>query len=293
MRLIQLSDIHVWRWARRPSQFFSKRSLGLLELATGRASRFRLERLDAVIERVRGLDADHLLVTGDLTTTALPSEFRAAREALDPLLGDAARATIIPGNHDRYTTGSVRRREFEATFGMFAPRLDYPWLREIGEGTAILGLDPTRSHLNARGYLPDAQLDEARSLFAELSARPRRLIVACHYPLVAPPPYESQLRAKKLANDAGLYEWVSTLGPHLYCCGHVHAAWAFVPPGLPRELCINSGAPLLRDPTGLNLPGFMQIDLDGDGVIATHHAWDGSGWLTVPKFAHPGLFGPG
>lgn len=290
MRLIQLSDIHVWRWAYRPSQYFSKRTLGLLELATGRAARFRLERLDAVVERVRSLDADHILITGDLTTTALPSEFRAAREALAPLLGDPSRVTIIPGNHDRYTSGSVRRRKFEATFGAFAPQPEYPWLRPIGDGTAILGLDPTRSHISAQGFLPAAQLDEARSLLAEPSTRPRRLIVACHYPLVAPPPYEEQLRAKRLANDAGLRDWVATLGPHLYCCGHVHAAWAFVPPGLPREVCINSGAPLLRDPTGHNLPGFMQIDLDGDVVSATHHAWDGDGWLSVPKFVQPEFF---
>ena len=30
---------------------------------------------------------DHILITGDLTTTALPAEFRAAEAALGPLAG--------------------------------------------------------------------------------------------------------------------------------------------------------------------------------------------------------------
>ena len=115
---------------------------------------FRLERLQAVLERVHGLGPDHVLVTGDLTTTALPEEFRLAREALGMLGLEPARITVIPGNHDRYTTGSMRHRQFEDWFGGFAPPGEYPWLREIGPDTAILGLDATRSHLTATGWLP-------------------------------------------------------------------------------------------------------------------------------------------
>lgn len=290
MRIIHLSDIHVWRYAYNPTRLFSKRSLGMIELLTGRAKRFRLERLDAVVERARGCDPDHVLITGDLTTTALPSEFLAAREALADLLSDPSRATVIPGNHDRYTTGSVRDRKFEATFGDFAPEGPYPWLRPLDDETAILGLDPTRSHINARGYMPPAQLDRARSLTADPSTLPRRLIVACHYPLEAPANYVRQLFPKRLKNAPDVRDWIAGIGRHLYCCGHVHAAWAFTPPGLPDQLCLNSGAPLLRDPTGFHMPGFLQIDLDGDGVTVTHHAWDGEDWQAVPMLQNPTFF---
>ena len=76
--------------------------------------------------------------------------------------------------------------------------------------------------------------------------------------------------------------WLAGLGPHLYCCGHVHAAWAFAPPDLPDQLCLNAGAPLLRDPTGLRPPGFLEIDLDGDDVTVIHHAWAGAEWSIFP-----------
>jgi 3',5'-cyclic AMP phosphodiesterase CpdA len=290
LRIVHLSDIHVWRLAFNPLRLLNKRSVGVFDLLTGRAKKFRLERLEGVIERVVALNPDHVLITGDLTTTALPSEFRAASLALAPLLGDPARATILPGNHDRYTKGSVRYRIFEAVFGAYAPQLAYPWLRKLDAETAILGLDPTRSHLTARGFLPPEQLAVARDLVADPATRPPRLIVACHYPISAPKPYERELEKKRMINAAEVRPWLATLGPHLYCCGHVHAAWGFRPEQIPDELCLNSGAPLLRDPTGRHLPGFLEIRLDGGDVEVIHHAWAGSDWIALPLFHAKSFF---
>jgi hypothetical protein len=282
LRIVHLSDIHVWRYIVNPFQLFSKRALGVIELLAGRARRFRLERLAGVVERVQSLEPDHVLITGDLTTTALPSEFRAARQALAGLLADPEKATVLPGNHDRYSSGSVRSRLFEETFGEFAPQEPYAWLRWLDQETAILGLDPTRAHISAKGLLPPAQLERARKLLADPLRRPPRLLVACHYPVLAPPAYFLELRAKCLANAGEVCEWLAGIGPHLYCCGHVHAAWAFTPAELPDQLCLNPGAPLLRDATGLRLPGFLEILLDGPAVSVTHHAWTWGHWSAFP-----------
>ena len=121
VRIVHLSDIHFWRYAFHPLRLLSKRLLGTASLFLGRGRRFRLERVPELIERVRSLDADHLLITGDLTTTALPGEFHHARTALSALLHDPAKVTIIPGNHDRYTLRAHRSRRFEHYFGAFAP----------------------------------------------------------------------------------------------------------------------------------------------------------------------------
>src|SRR5262249_51636786 len=154
------------------------------------------------------LRPDHLLITGDLTTTALPAEFRQARDLLAPLLGDPARVTILPGNHDRATDRAYRLRRFEEAFGEFMPRPTFPWLRALNEDTAILGLDPTRSHFSPRGRLPEAQLSEARALTADPARRPRRLIVACHYPVVAPRNYVGELHFKRISNDHEILDWL-------------------------------------------------------------------------------------
>lgn len=290
MRLVHLSDIHVWRYALNPMHLFSKRAIGFIELLAGRARRFRLERLASVVEHARSLQPDHVLITGDLTTTALPSEFRGARQALADLLTDPDKATIVPGNHDRYSSGSVRSRRFEETFGEFAGGREYPWLRWLDDETAILGLDATRAHISARGLLRPEQLERARALLADPATRARRLIIACHYPAVAPPAYTLELALKRMSNVDQVRAWLAGIGPHIYCCGHVHAAWAFQPPDLPGQLCLNAGAPLLRDPTGLRPPGFLEIDLTGESVSVIHHVWGGKEWGIFPLVENLPLF---
>ncbi len=290
MRIVHLSDIHVWRYAFNPLKLLNKRAIGMAGLVLRRARKFRLERMRMVIDRVQSVAADHVLITGDLTTTALPEEFEFARESLAPLLADPERATIIAGNHDRYTTASMRERQFEAWFGAFAPANHCPWLRYLDPSTAILGLDATRSHISATGRVPEAQLAEARALIADPSTRPSRLIVACHYPLAAPPAYASDLAHKRMKNAAEVSDWLARVGPHVYCCGHVHAAWAFTPPQIPNQLCLNAGAPLLRDPTGIRPPGFLEIVLRDRDVSVIHHAWTGLEWTAVPLHQDPAFF---
>jgi 3',5'-cyclic AMP phosphodiesterase CpdA len=291
LRIVHLSDIHLWQYTINPLRFLSKRAAGMASLVLGRASRFRLERIPELVEHVQKLRADHILVTGDLTTTALPGEFRAARAALAECLTDPARVTIIPGNHDRYTLYAHHSRRFERFFGDFSPERSYPWLRRLDADTAILGLDPTRSGISASGKLPRKQLFSARAILS--NAGPiARLVIACHYPVAVPPRFEREYAHKSLVNRAGLTEWLRAIGPHVFCCGHVHAAWAYQPDQVPGQLCLNAGAPLLRDKTGLRPPGFLEITLDGHAVIVHHHAWTGDAWDVRRLFEARDFFGP-
>jgi hypothetical protein len=292
MKIVHLSDIHIWRYTWDVRRLMGMRVFGMMELFLGRAAKFQLDRLGDVVARVQGLNPDHIVITGDLTTTALPSEFRQARQLLAPLLTDPDRVSMVPGNHDRTTGRSFRTQRFEGTFGLFMPRRTFPWLRRLDDETAILGLDPTRAHFSPRGRLREEQLEEARALVADPALRPKRLIVACHFPVAAPVRYQRELFFKRLENDRSVREWLAGIGPHLYCCGHVHAAWAFQPPSLPNQICLNAGAPLMRDPTGLRLPGFLEILLDGETVSVTHQAWTGTEWTAVPMLQGISLVAP-
>jgi 3',5'-cyclic AMP phosphodiesterase CpdA len=277
LRLIHLSDIHFWQYEFHPLRLFSKRLLGMSSLLLGRARRFRLERVPELVDYVRSIGPDHLLITGDLTTTALPAEFRAARAALAGLLHEPSRVTIVPGNHDRYTLRAHRSRRFEEYLGAYSPGRPYPWLRMLDPETAILGLDPTRAGVSARGRLPGAQLLRARELVAgarELAS----LVIACHYPIATPPEHAHVYARKPLVNAREVGQWLKTIGPHLLCCGHVHAAWVHQPESIPNQLCLNAGAPLLRDRTPGRLPGFLEILLQKGDVTVHHHTWTGDSW---------------
>ena len=100
-----------------------------------------------------------------------------------------------------------------------------------------------------------------------------------------------------MKNASAVGGWLATVGPHLYCCGHVHAAWAFKHDAVPGHLSINAGAPLLRDPTGLRPPGFMELILKDRDVTAIHHVYtvaqivdllSGNGFTEFDLFAGPG-----
>jgi 3',5'-cyclic AMP phosphodiesterase CpdA len=290
VRIVHLSDIHFWQYAFNPLRLMSKRLTGMVALLAGRARRFRLAGIPRLVDRVRGLSPDHILITGDLTTTALPDEFRAARRALADWLDEPGRVTIIPGNHDRYTWWAHRSRRFERFFGEFAPRHRYPWLRQIDPTTAILGLDPTRAAVTARGLLPPDQLAEAREIVSAAKSEAVRLIVACHYPVEVPVEHARELTGKRLINAREVRRWLATIGPHLYCCGHVHAAWAFRPEEIPGQLCLNPGAPLLLGHSGRNPPGFLEILLNERAVAVHHHAWTGSAWEVHLIHQEPDFF---
>jgi 3',5'-cyclic AMP phosphodiesterase CpdA len=277
LRIVHVSDIHFWQYAFNPLRLLSKRLLGMTSLALGRARRFRLERVPELVERVKSLKPDHILITGDLTTTALPAEFRAARAALESWLVDPARVTVIPGNHDRYTMRAHRSRRFEHYFGEFTGGRSFPWLRQLSDRTAILGLDPTRPGISARGRMPDEELAQAAQILLDAPGI-TRLVVACHYPVAAPAEFQHEYARKPLVNADAVARWLATIGPHVYCCGHVHAAWAYRPQHIPDQLCLNAGAPLLRDRRGGRSPGFLEINLEQNDVSVVHHAWTGAAW---------------
>src|SRR5262249_19541154 len=178
----------------------STRLIGMASLVSGRARRFRLEGVPRLVAQVKRLEPHHILITGDLTTTALPGEFRAARAALADLLVDPDRVTIVPGNHDRYTIWAHRSRRFEQYFSAFAPRRGYPWLRRIDSQTASLGVAPTRAGISAGGKLPRAQLRDAQRLLGEDVKGVDRLLIACHYPVAVPHEHRRELARKPLAN---------------------------------------------------------------------------------------------
>ena len=137
--------------------------------------------------------------------------------------------------------------------------------------------------------LPHRQLLAAPALVAEASAN-CNLVIACHYPVAAPAEHERSLARKPIVNAAPLIDWLKTIGPHVYCCGHVHAAWAFRPPEIPDQLCLNAGAPLMHDRSGHNFPGFLEITIEGGDVSADHHFWNGVSWHVHRLHHEPGFF---
>ena len=185
MRIAHVTDIH-WQLAPSVTELLTiKRALGSANLyLMGRRHHFQRVVQDRLVEHLLALEPDLVLVTGDLTATALPSEFDLAREQLGPVL-ERFPTFVIPGNHDVYTPGAQRDRRIQALFS------DWMGLDEHGVGrldvgnVTCIGLDPNRpTFLVASGELPQAQLDRLREVLANPELKDRQVVLCIHYPLL-------------------------------------------------------------------------------------------------------------
>lgn len=184
IRVAHVTDIH---WTLRPPlrRIPGKRVLGAANLyLRGRRHQFPEAVQEALVAHLVALAPDAVVITGDLTATALPDEFAWARRALQPVL-DRFPTLVLPGNHDVYTRGARRDRRIAEHFGPWMG-LDGPHAPvarlDVGEVT-VLGLDPCRPHpVLSSGMLPAEQLGRLSALLDALVDR--SILLALHYPVL-------------------------------------------------------------------------------------------------------------
>ncbi len=231
-RIAHVSDTHVlspegvqWR-----EMLFNKRLTGWANTHLRRSRVYRRGYLQTVLAAAS--QADHLVVTGDVTNLALESEYR---ETLR-LLGEVARkieVTVVPGNHDLYLPRTSRDGRFAHHFGSFVssdlpelavkvPAGSYPFVRLRGP-TAIIGLSSAvpRPPFVAAGYVGHAQLQALKTILDHPEVSRRLPVVLIHHP-----PVDSRNRLRQLRDgltDAGsLCGVLAPLSHGLVLFGHLH-----------------------------------------------------------------------
>ena len=285
MRLVLLGDIHVyslWLW---PWDLVSKRVLGQTNVWLRRRRRFDMTLLPAVVAHAAAREADLALFTGDLTSTALRSEFRVAAAVLEPLLADR-RARMTPGNHDVYTSWSERAARLKRAFGAAVPTR-FPHFEMLAEHWYLLTLNSAVPRwFSSRGRVGVEQRQAIEPYLRTLAAQDN-LIVLTHYPVELRPGHEMDWQ-HQLADGPALREVISRCPARtVWLHGHIHEPWCFQPAGEAgrrRGVVINAGAPCMmsqRYPFG---QGYWQIDLPRDPagpIAAVHHYRDEHGeWRT-------------
>ncbi|MEZ4430184.1 MAG: metallophosphoesterase [Nannocystaceae bacterium] len=188
LRFLHCSDIHLLDLAGvRPWRFLNKRLTGGVNLALGRAKAHDPRLFDQILERARAADVDRLVITGDVTNLALESEFEFVRRTL----GEAGLpVTVIPGNHDAYTRGSVRSRRFEQYMGAFmegerASDTDYPFVQRLG-GVALIGVSTAIATLPlyATGRVGKRQLERLERILEETQREGLARVILIHHPVM-------------------------------------------------------------------------------------------------------------
>lgn len=281
MRLLLLGDLHFYRAWLLPHEWLSKRLLGQANLLLNRRRHFDHQLLPGLIRRAVAQKPDWALLTGDLTTTALAREFSDARTVLENLRVQVP-VLAIPGNHDRYTFASARRRVMEREMGWtFGVPERFPAMTPLGGRWHLLQLDSACPRLfSSRGRIDQAQLLAAEMMLDRLTADDG-VVVMCHYPLFAPAGMKIS-HNRDMEGRAHLAKILKRAAPRVvYVHGHIHQPWHLTRDAddVPFD-CINAGAPCQTvDKSGKKWPagqGFWTVDLPedprGGAVTAIHHA---------------------
>jgi 3',5'-cyclic AMP phosphodiesterase CpdA len=241
MRLVHFSDVHMQvDYARAPWLPLGwRRWAALVEMyGLGRRHSYTdaAAHLAWLAQESGRLQADHTILSGDLTAMALAEEFRMARDALGSLAEDPRRFTVIPGNHDVYAPDATRERRFEREFGHllhsdlpeYAREGAFPLIRLLGEDVAVIGLNSARLPVlpgAAMGWVGQAQRDGLQRALQDPRLKDRFVFVTVHHAPLRPDGKPDRRSHSLLDADALLALLPGERSAVLF--GHVHHRYRF------------------------------------------------------------------
>lgn len=193
----------------------------------------------ALLALARERRPDLLVLSGDITQRAQPSEFEAGRSFCQQL--GIARMLALPGNHDIPLLDLFDRmvRPYVRYLAAFGPRLE-PVLDM--DGFLVVGVNTTRAARHKNGEVSQAQIDRVATQLR--SARGNQLrVVVTHQPVdvLRPEDQHDRLRGAEPAVQA----W-SQAGADLVLGGHIHLPYVLDlvkrPTPTPRPMwCVQAG----------------------------------------------------
>ena len=132
LRIAHISDLHFAKSCWNLSQFFSKQWLGNVNLVFARKRDYLQERLYSLPELFKSLRIQHVIISGDLSTTSQHEEFIMALKFIDSLKEKGFEIVTIPGNHDQYTKKAYKNKWFYDYFPSSFGAIDTYNLKEHG-----------------------------------------------------------------------------------------------------------------------------------------------------------------
>ncbi len=184
-RIAHLSDVHMLD--SRPGGSRSGWSMRHHFLSFGRPldDVGRRRKFAHALSAARRAGAGHVVVSGDLTEVGAPGEFEALAEVLHESEFAPERITLVPGNHDLYTSPDGWRRAIEGPLSAFASTsAGEPGLVVECAGVRLLPLDVTLHQPVTRsaGVIPDDALSMVARRAADPAFSDRPLVVVQHHP---------------------------------------------------------------------------------------------------------------
>jgi 3',5'-cyclic AMP phosphodiesterase CpdA len=171
-----------------------------------------------LIDKVRSLRPDLIVVSGDLTQRARSAQFKTARRFLDAL---PAPQIIVPGNHDIPMHHVFDRfvRPLEKYRRYICDDLEPEF---VDAEIAVLGVNTARSLTIKGGRINAAQIGRLRTRLHALAPQVVRIVVT-HHPFDLPDPYGKRDLVGRAPAAMGMF---AASNVDLLLAGHTHDSHA-------------------------------------------------------------------
>jgi 3',5'-cyclic AMP phosphodiesterase CpdA len=248
LTIAQLSDIHV-----------------------GGPLSFSEEKMARIVEHVRSVEPDVVVVAGDLTTAGYEWEYEEVAAWLDTI---EFPKVVIPGNHDARNVGYLHFKDrFGDAFSRYRQSFDADRAERLAaSGFTIVGVDSSEPDVNegriGRDRYPwiRAQFDEPDDI----------RILAVHHHLV---PIPGTGRERNTVTDAGdLLLALTDLDVDVVLSGHKHVPFFW---GVNGMLICNSGTAATKRVRGSTPPSWNELRVDASTIKVFVHYEDGRRELSV------------
>jgi uncharacterized membrane protein YkvA (DUF1232 family) len=250
-----------------------------------------------LLAQLAAVSYDHLLITGDITCTAHPAEFAAARAYIDRITSFQPNAsiTIIPGNHDVVTGAADAPPDLSNYYdalGDLIPHQDpnRPTVQDI-DGLSIYGLNSCTSGvgLGITGTVGATQLNHLSTLLKH-EDRARHLIAVHHH--VTDYNLHTKVSLPPLSDANALYDTLEGHDIVGVFCGHTHTEYAATHRGHPLFVSDSSTKPRSTEARAAQQIRLFEVGQRGGATRITnpsselvHHYTEGHFWSKVQEQA--------
>ncbi|MDP9001893.1 MAG: metallophosphoesterase, partial [Myxococcota bacterium] len=224
-RIAHLSDVHMLD--ARPGGTRSGWSMQYRFLSFGRSLDVvgRRRKLAHALSAARRVGSSHVVISGDLTEMGAPGEFESLADVLHESAFAPERITLVPGNHDLYSSPDGWRWALEGPLSAFARTS----AREPGRvvecaGLSLLPLDVTfhQAVTRSAGLIAHQALSVLERRAADPALADGPLVVVQHHP-----PFVRRTTALHwidgLIGAAGLMSVLERFRHLFVLHGHLHA----------------------------------------------------------------------
>ncbi len=210
-RIAHISDVHMLETPPNESPFY-KLTLKLLSVGRALDPQGRIEKLRAALAVVKQSGADHVVISGDLTEVGSPPQFEQFAEQVHDSGIDPEQVTLVPGNHDGYTSPDGWARALEGPLRAFAGSSASVPGKVVDRGNVVfLPLDLSRHQTIVRsgGELTAGAASAIEQRLADDDLRQRSLVVVQHHP--------------PFGHPRGAWQWIDGLDGHARMTGILEA----------------------------------------------------------------------